>query len=76
MTKTILITGATSGFGKACAEYFAGQGWQLILTGRRTERLEQLQEQLGKAVRQVITLDVRNREEVFEKLGSLTGVAE
>ena len=74
MTKTILITGATSGFGKACAEYFAGQGWQLILTGRRTERLEQLQEQLGKAVRQVITLDVRNREEVFEKLGSLTDI--
>ena len=74
MTKTILITGATSGFGKACTEYFAGQGWQLILTGRRTERLEQLQEQLGMAVRQVITLDVRNREEVFEKLGSLTGI--
>ena len=74
MTKTILITGATSGFGKACAEYFAGQGWQLILTGRRTERLEQLQKQLGKAVRQIITLDVRSREEVFEKLGSLTDI--
>jgi NADP-dependent 3-hydroxy acid dehydrogenase YdfG len=74
MTKTILITGATSGFGKACAEYFAGQGWQLILTGRRTERLEQLQKQLGRAVRQIITLDVRSREEVFEKLGSLTDI--
>jgi len=74
MTKTILITGATSGFGKGCAEYFAGQGWQLILTGRRTERLEQLQKQLGKAVRQIITLDVRSREEVFEKLGSLTDI--
>lgn len=74
MAKTILITGATSGFGKACAEYFAGQGWQLILTGRRSERLEAIREQLGKAVRQIITLDVRDREQVFEKLGSLTDI--
>ena len=74
MAKTILITGATSGFGKACAEHFAGQGWQLILTGRRSERLEQLQEQLGAAVRQIIPLDVRDREQVFEKLGSLVEI--
>ena len=74
MAKTILITGATSGFGKACAEYFAAQGWQLILTGRRTERLEQLKTELGNAVRQIITLDVREREQVFEKLGSLTDI--
>ncbi|MFK5927755.1 MAG: SDR family oxidoreductase [Desulfuromusa sp.] len=74
MAKTILITGATSGFGKACAEYFAAQGWQLILTGRRSERLEQLQEQLGEAVRQIIPLDVRDREQVFEKLGALTDI--
>ncbi len=74
MAKTILITGATSGFGKACAEHFAAQGWQLILTGRRSERLEQLQEQLGAAVRQIITLDVRDREQVFEKLGSLVEI--
>lgn len=74
MGKTILITGATSGFGKACAEYFAAQGWQLILTGRRQERLEQLQQQLGAAVRQIITLDVRDRDQVFEQLGSLTDI--
>lgn len=74
MGKTILITGATSGFGKACAEYFATQGWQMILTGRRVERLEQLQDQLGEAVRQTIPLDVRDREQVFEQLGSLTDV--
>ncbi len=74
MAKTILITGATSGFGKACAEYFAAQGWDLILTGRRTERLEVLQQQLGNAVRQIITLDVRDREQVFEQLGSLSGI--
>ncbi|WP_321368212.1 SDR family oxidoreductase [uncultured Desulfuromusa sp.] len=74
MKKTILITGATSGFGKACAEYFAAQGWQLILTGRRRERLEQLQQQLGENVRQIMALDVRDREQVFEKLGALTEV--
>jgi len=74
MAQTILITGATSGFGKACAEYFAAQGWQLILTGRRTERLEQLKAELGGSVRQIITLDVREREQVFEQLESLSDV--
>ncbi len=74
MAKTILITGATSGFGKACAEYFAAQGWQLILTGRRRERLEQLEEDLGSSVRQIISLDVRARDQVFEQLGSLIDV--
>lgn len=74
MGKTILITGATSGFGKACAEYFAAEGWQLILTGRRTERLEELKTQLGDAVRQIITLDVCNREQVFAQLGELDSV--
>ena len=74
MEKTILITGATSGFGKACAEYFAVQGWQMILTGRRIERLEQLQDQLGAAVQRIIPLDVRDREQVFEQLGSLKKV--
>ena len=63
MPKTILITGATSGFGAACAKKFAAEGWQLILTGRRTERLEQLQTDLGDAVCQSIPLDVRNRED-------------
>ncbi|MEA3361678.1 MAG: SDR family oxidoreductase [Thermodesulfobacteriota bacterium] len=74
MAKTILITGATSGFGKACAEHFASQGWQLILSGRRAERLEQLKKQLGEAVRQIIPLDVRDRKQVFEQLGSLDNV--
>ncbi len=74
MANTILITGATSGFGRACAEYFADQGWQLILSGRRSERLEMLHDQLGEAVRQIIPLDVRDREQVFEKLGSLENV--
>ena len=45
--QTIMITGATSGFGEACARLFAKHGWRLILTGRRQERLDQLQQELG-----------------------------
>ncbi|HEY5672180.1 MAG TPA: SDR family oxidoreductase [Malonomonas sp.] len=74
MSKTILITGATAGFGAACAKKFAEQGWQLILTGRRVERLEQLQSELGAAVRQIIPLDVRDRQQVFDQLGALQDV--
>lgn len=46
-TKTIMITGATSGFGEATAKLFAEQGWKLVLTGRRQERLQKLQAELG-----------------------------
>lgn len=74
MPKTILITGATAGFGEACARRFAAEGWQLILTGRRAERLTALQNELGDAVRQTIALDVRDREAVHEKLSSLRDI--
>jgi serine 3-dehydrogenase len=47
--KTILITGATAGFGEAAARKFAGGGWRVIGTGRRAERLRALQEELGDA---------------------------
>ena len=43
MNKIVLITGATSGIGKACAEKFAAAGYDIIITGRRQERLAQLQ---------------------------------
>lgn len=45
-SKTILITGATAGIGKACAQRYAAKKHRLILTGRRKERLEELQHQL------------------------------
>lgn len=71
MSKTILITGATSGFGAACARRFAAEGWQIIATGRRAERLQQLQAELGTMVHKVIPLDVQDREQVFAEFASL-----
>ncbi|MBW6508153.1 MAG: SDR family oxidoreductase [Desulfuromonadales bacterium] len=74
MSQTILITGATAGFGSACARLFAHHGWQLILAGRRAERLQALQQELGDAVSAILTLDVRDRGAVFTQLGDLSAV--
>ena len=46
MPKIVFITGATSGFGKACAYKFAANGYDLILNGRRTDRLQSLADEL------------------------------
>lgn len=70
MNKTIQITGATSGFGRACAERFAGEGWNLVLVGRRTERLNELRDRLDVDV-YPLTLDVRQREAVGEAIRGL-----
>ena len=72
MSGTILITGATSGFGKACAYKFADNGWQLVLIGRRSERLMKLQEELSSKVNiHIIALDVRNRQDVKDRIESM-----
>ena len=47
--KTCLITGATAGIGAASARAFVGAGWRVVGTGRRVERLQGLQEELGSA---------------------------
>lgn len=63
-----MITGATSGFGKACAEEFAAKNCNLIITGRRTERLLQLKEELEQKFSisvHTLSFDVQQREEVF-----------
>ncbi|MBB4102204.1 SDR family NAD(P)-dependent oxidoreductase [Allorhizobium borbori] len=49
MTKTVLITGATAGFGAASARLFAQNGWNVIGTGRRADRLQGLKDELGDA---------------------------
>lgn len=65
MKKIVFITGATSGFGRACAWRFANEGWRLILAARRNERLKELQKELGKMEPvHIITMDVRNRKAV------------
>jgi 3-hydroxy acid dehydrogenase / malonic semialdehyde reductase len=66
MTKTIMITGATAGFGRAVAVKFAQNGYNLIITGRRKERLAELEKQLIQNEVKVLSLsfDVRNRDEV------------
>jgi 3-hydroxy acid dehydrogenase/malonic semialdehyde reductase len=74
MSKIILITGASSGFGKAIAEKFAAGGWNLILTARRKEKLEavaaELQKQFGVKTL-CLVFDIQNKEAVFENLGNL-----
>ena len=68
--KTILITGATSGIGMATAKLFAQKGHKLILCGRRTERLNDLKNELNTQVH-TLQFDVRNREEVFKAIESI-----
>ena len=66
MTRTILITGATAGFGKAAAKRFAAGGWRVIGTGRRGDRLRALQDELGDCF---LPLEVDMRD--LDALGSL-----
>jgi serine 3-dehydrogenase len=67
--KTILITGATAGFGQAAARKFVEGGWKAIGTGRRGERLRKLQQELGDAFLP-LEIDMLNRAAV-ESLASL-----
>ena len=69
MTKTILITGATSGFGQAAARKFAAGGWRVVGTGRRGDRLRQLAEEIGDNFLP-LEIDMRDREAV-ESLAKL-----
>ncbi len=70
--KIALITGATAGIGKATAELLAKNGFDIVACGRRTERLEELKNELGKITRvHTLQFDVRDREAVNESIGSL-----
>jgi NADP-dependent 3-hydroxy acid dehydrogenase YdfG len=67
MRKNILITGATAGFGKAIAQLFAANGYDVIISGRRAERLQELKKELeGRLGIQVLTacFDVRDKQAV------------
>ena len=69
--KKVLITGASSGFGKAMAEKFASKGDRLIITGRRRDLLESLAEELQKEFQVSVSVkvfDVQDRKQVFDAL--------
>lgn len=70
MFKTALITGATSGIGKAIARFLFSKGYQIIACGRRLDRLQELQEEFGDRVH-TLEFDVRDREDVFSAVSSL-----
>ena len=70
MQKIALVTGATSGIGWATAEALADKGFDLIICGRRKERLEELASKLSVKTLQ-LTFDVRDRKAVDEALGSI-----
>lgn len=72
MKKTALITGASSGFGQACARKFAAAGWRLVLAARRSERLEALRAELGGPSEiRLWPLDVRDRSAVAQGFEAL-----
>lgn len=72
MSRIALITGATSGIGKATAEAFAESGIDLILCGRRQEKLDEVATELSSRVRTTTLLfDVRNKGAVLAMIGSL-----
>lgn len=72
MTKTILITGATSGFGKSCADKFSENGWNLILCGRRMDRLKTLGEEYAKITNvHLLCFDVQQRADCEKQIASI-----
>jgi NADP-dependent 3-hydroxy acid dehydrogenase YdfG len=74
MSKIVLVTGATSGFGKAIAEKFAANQYHVIVTGRRADRLKALQQELQQTYStEVLPLafDVRNKKSCFQSVEAL-----
>ena len=74
MQQTILVTGATAGFGKAIATKFAAKGWKIIVTGRRKERLDELcaelKQQYG-AETLALCYDIRDKAANFSAVETL-----
>jgi 3-hydroxy acid dehydrogenase / malonic semialdehyde reductase len=71
MIKTALVTGATSGIGRATAIELAKKGYQIIATGRRTDRLEELKAVITEVPVYTLVFDVRDKNAVEKAIGSL-----
>ncbi|KIA98220.1 malonic semialdehyde reductase [Flavobacterium sp. KMS] len=72
MKKTVLITGATSGIGKATAQLMAKNNYKVILCGRRQDRLSELEKELSEFTEvHTLAFDVRDKEAVLERISSL-----
>ncbi|MDS4058805.1 MAG: SDR family oxidoreductase [Candidatus Contendobacter sp.] len=72
MSQIAFVTGATSGFGAACARRFAAHGWRLIVCGRRQDRLETLRAELAATVPvHAVALDVRDEAAVNAAITAL-----
>ncbi|TQM17095.1 serine 3-dehydrogenase [Pseudoxanthomonas sp. 3HH-4] len=71
MTRTALITGATSGFGAAAVRRFAAAGWRVIATGRRAERLQALVDEMGADKVHAAVFDIRDEAAMDAALAAL-----
>ncbi len=72
MAGTVLVTGASSGFGAAAAERFAREGWQVVIAARRQERLDELKQSMPQPDHiHSVTLDVRDNEAVAAVISGL-----
>jgi serine 3-dehydrogenase len=71
MTRTLLVTGATSGFGAATAGRFASAGWRVIATGRRAQRLQPLVERFGADRLHAAAFDIRDADAMQAALDAL-----
>ncbi len=74
MNNIVLITGATSGFGKASAEKFAANGYDVIITGRRKERLDEIKNELSSRYKTKILaleFDVQDKQAVFNAIENI-----
>lgn len=73
MKRIIMVTGATAGFGKATAIKFAGNGYDVIITGRRKDRLDELEKEIAGCGVKMLSLnfDVRNRYETEDIINGM-----